>query len=191
MSLRPKRRKCRCCSEFFFPDYRNQERQHYCDKPACRQASKLASQRRWCRQPANHDYFRDPAHVRRVREWRQAHPGYWKKQARASADAQVTPPQELRSTEPAQSSCNVPRSALGTLQDFCLPEHPGFIGLLSMITGRTLQEDIAPIARRVVEQGQNILGLRLPEQRNLELDLVYDYQTPAPRGSAAANPPKL
>jgi hypothetical protein len=126
-----------------------------------------------------------------VREWRQAHPGYWKKQTRISADAQVTPPQQLRPAEPAQSACNVPRSTLGTLQDFCLPQNPGFIGLLSMITGRTLQEDIAPIARRVVEQGQNILGLRLPEQRNQEPDPVYDYQTPAPSGSAATNPPKL
>ena len=191
MSLRPKRRKCRCCSEFFFPDYRNQERQHYCGKPACRQASKLASQRRWCRKPANRDYFRDSENVRRVREWRQTHPGYWKKQTRTSVDAQVTPPQQLRPAEPAQSSCNVPRSTLGTLQDFCLPQNPGFIGLLSMITGRTLQEDIAPIARRVVEQGQNILGLRLPEQRNQEPDPVYDYQTPAPSGSAATNPSEL
>jgi hypothetical protein len=191
MSLRPKRRKCRCCNEFFFPDYRNQDRQHYCRKPACRQASKRVSQRRWCRKPANRDYFRDPGNVRRVREWRQAHPGYWKKQTRISVDAQVTPPQQLRPAEPAQSACNVPRSTLGTLQDFCLPQNPGFIGLLSMITGRTLQEDIAPIARRVVEQGQNILGLRLPEQRNQEPDPVYDYQTPAPSGSAATNPPKL
>ena len=95
MSLRPKRRKCRCCNEFFFPDYRNQDRQHYCRKPACRQASKRVSQRRWCRKPANRDYFRDPGNVRRVREWRQAHPGYWKKQTRISVDAQVTPPQQL------------------------------------------------------------------------------------------------
>ena len=188
MSLRPKRRKCCCCSEFFFPDYRNQNRQHYCGKPVCRQASKRASQRRWFRKPANRDYFRDPQNAKHVREWRQAHPGYWRKKTRVSGSTQVVPPQQVN---PVQSSCNVPRSSLGRLQDFCLPESPGFIGLLSLITGRTLQEDIAPIARRVVEQGQNILGLRLPEQRNQEPGPVYDYQTPAPSGSAAANPPKL
>ena len=55
MSLRPTRRKCRCCSEFFLPDYRNQDRQHYCAKPDCRHASKQASQQRWLRQPANRD----------------------------------------------------------------------------------------------------------------------------------------
>ena len=80
-----------------------------------------------------------------------------------SGNIQVAAPQQVN---PVQSSCNVPRSPLGTLQDFCLPQNPGFIGLISMITGRTLPDDIAPIARRVVEQGQNILGLTRPEQRN-------------------------
>ena len=188
MSLRPKRRKCRCCREFFFPDYRNHERQHYCGKPACRHASKLASQRRWFRQPANRNYFRDPENVERVRQWRQAHPGYWKKDTSAPESAQAVPPQQVN---PVQSSCSVPPSPLGTLQDFCLPQNPGFIGLLSLITGRTLPDDIAPIARRVVEQGQNILGLTLPEQRHQKPCPVYDLQTSAPRGSATANPPKL
>ena len=165
MSLRPKRRKCRCCSEFFFPDCRNQDRQRYCGKPGCRHASKLASQRRWFRKPANRDYFRDPENARRVREWRQAHPGYWRKKTSTSGGIQVISPQQVNS---GQSSCNVPSSPLSTLQDFCLPQHTGFIGLLSMITGRTLPDDIAPIVRRVVEQGQNILGLKLPEQRNQE-----------------------
>jgi hypothetical protein len=159
MSLRPNRRKCRCCSEFFFPDYRNHDRQRYCGKPACRHASKLASQHRWFRKPANRDYFRDSDNAERVRQWRQAHPGYWKRRTPASGNIQVVAPQQVNRV---QSSCNVPRTPLGTLQDFCLPQNPGFVGLISMITGRTLQEDIAPIARRVVEQGQNILGLVPP-----------------------------
>ena len=188
MSLRPKRRKCRCCNEFFFPDYRNRDRQHYCRKPACRQASKRVSQRRWFRKPANRDYFRDPGNVRRVREWRQAHPGYWKKKTPVSGSIQAPVPREVNSV---QSSGNAARSSRSTLQDFCLAADPGFIGLISMITGRTLPDDIAPIARRVVEQGQNILGLKLPEQRNPKPCPVYDYQTSAASGAAAANSPKL
>jgi len=188
MSLRPKQRKCCCCSEFFFPDYRNQDRQRYCGKPACRQASKLASQRHWSRKPTNRDYFRGEGNVQRVRDWRKAHPGYWKKKAPVSGSHQVFVPQEVN---PIQSSCNVPRSPLGTLQDFCLSRDPAFIGLLAMITGRTLPDDIAPIARRVVEQGQNILGLTLPEQRNQKPCSVYDYQTSASSGPATANPPEL
>jgi len=188
MSLKPKRRKCRCCSEFFLPDYRNQDRQRYCGKPACRHASKLASQRRWFGKPANRDYFQHPKNAQHVREWRQAHPGYWRKKKPTSGDTQVVPPQQVN---PVQSSCNAPRSPLGTLQDFCLARDPGFIGLIAMITGRTLPDDIAPIARRVVEQGQNILGLTLPEQRHQTLGSVYDHQTSAPSGSTAASASKL
>ena len=188
MNDRPRRRKCRCCNEFFFPDYRNRDRQHYCGQPACRQASKQASQRRWCRKPANRDYFCGAREVARVQAWRQAHPGYWKRKVPRSGSTQVVAPQQVN---PVQSSCNVPGSSLGTLQDFCLPQHPGFIGLISLITGRTLQEDIVATARRVVEQGQNILGLRLPEQRNPIPVPVDDRQTPVASGSAAASPAEL
>ena len=188
MSLRPIRRKCRCCNDFFFPNYRNHDRQHYCGKPACRHARKLASQRRWLRTPFGRHYFRDAHNVERVRKWRQAHPGYWKKKKPGSGDTQAVRAQPVN---PVQASCNVPRTPLGTLQDFCHAQDPGFIGILAMLTGRTLQDDIVPIARRVIEQGQNILGLTLPEQRNQTPCPVYDHQTSAPSGSPATNPPKL
>ena len=184
MSLRPTRRKCRCCSELFVPDYRNQDRQLYCSKPDCRHASKQASQQRWLRQPANRDYFCGPQHTQRVQAWRQAHPGYWKKKTPVPEKGQVTAPQPLN---PKQASCNAPPSDLSPLQDFCLAKDPGFIGLVAMITGSTLQEDIVAITRRVVEQGRNILGLNLPGK----MPTTYDLQTSAPRGSSAANPAQL
>lgn len=183
MNVRPKRRKCRGCNDFFLPDFRNQDRQCYCFKPECRQASKRASQERWLRQPANRDYFRGSENVQRVRDWRQAHPGYWKKTS-PSGKAQIPDSQQVN---PKQVSCNVPPSPLGTLQDFCLAKDPGFIGLVAMITGSTLQEDIAAITRRVVEQGRNILGLNLPGK----MPSTYDLQTSAPRGSPAADPAQL
>jgi hypothetical protein len=184
MSPRPTRRKCRCCSEFFVPDYRNQDRQVYCSKPGCRHASKQASQQRWLGQPVNRDYFRGPANVERVRAWRQAHPGYWKRKNPASEIGQAAQPQPLN---PKQPSCNAAASPRGALQDFCLAKDPGFIGLLSMITGATLQEDIAATAQRVVEQGRNILGLTRPAPRLSS----YDLQTSAPGGSAAPDPAQL
>jgi hypothetical protein len=188
MSLRPNRRKCRCCREFFFPDYRNQDRQQYCGKPACRQASQRASQQRWLRQPANRDYFRDSKNVQRVREWRQAHPGYWKRENRASRSSQAIPPQEVSQV---QSSCNAMSSPLRTLPEVCSAKDPGFIGLISMITGCTLPEDIAATAIRVVEQGRKILGRVSPEPCNVKPCFIYDLQTSAPHGSATANPPEL
>lgn len=190
MSLKPKRRKCRCCNKFFFLDYRNHDRQHYCGKPTCRRASKLASQRRWFRKPANRDYFRGPENVRRVQAWRQAHPGYWKKKSPTSENTQAAPPQPVNVR---QSSCNARPSPLCTLQDSCLAKNPGFIGLIAMISGLTLPEDIVITAGLVIEQGLNILGSTVPRltQRNAKPCPVYDRQTSAPRGSAAANPPKL
>jgi hypothetical protein len=188
MSLRPTRRKCRCCSEFFLPDYRNRDRQHYCTKPACHQASKSASQRKWLAKAVNRHYFRDLENVKRVQAWRKAHPGYWKRRIPASESSQAVGSQEL---DPVQLSCNVPSSPLRTLQDYCLAQDPCFIGLLSMITGHTLQEDIAPTARRVLEQGRLILGLDPPRATPPKTVPVYDLQTSASCGSAAANPPEL
>ena len=75
MSRQQTRRKCRCCTKFFIPDPRNQTRQHYCPQPACRQASKAASQRRWLSKAANSDYFRGADQVLRVQLWRKSHPG--------------------------------------------------------------------------------------------------------------------
>ena len=72
------RRKCKCCLKLF-PDPRNRRHQRYCSTPACRAASKAASQARWLAAPENQDYFRGPVHVARVRAWRSRHPGYWRK----------------------------------------------------------------------------------------------------------------
>ena len=54
------KRKCKHCQTFFAPDPRSARRQRYCSKPACRQASKAASQRRWLQKPGNRDYFTRP-----------------------------------------------------------------------------------------------------------------------------------
>ena len=69
------------CKTFFDPAPRSAGRQRYCSQPACRKASKAASQRRWLQQPHNRDYFSGPAHVERVRQWRKDHPGYWRRRA--------------------------------------------------------------------------------------------------------------
>ena len=68
---RGRRRKCLCCGGLFRPDPRNRRHQRYCSQPACRKASKAASQRRWLGKPDNRDYFRG----RRVsREYRHGAP---------------------------------------------------------------------------------------------------------------------
>ena len=154
------RRKCRCCSKFFVPDPRTKDRQRYCCHPACQQASKAVSQRRWLSKHGNGDYFRGPDEVRRVQLWRQSHPGYWKKKSPSSGGTQVVDPKAINID---QSSCNVPRGLPGTLQDDCLTQDPAFVGLISMVTGSTLQEDIAATTRQLLLRGRNILGFVTPE----------------------------
>jgi len=153
-------RKCRCCNVFFTPDCHNPNRQFYCSAPDCRRASKATSQRRWLQKPANRNYFRDAQNVQRVQQWRKANPGYWKRAKSRSQQAQPTQDQPLN---PETTSCNAPAPDLRALQDLVLVDHPAFVGLLSMVTGSTLQEDIAAIGRNVLLQGRNILGLQNPE----------------------------
>jgi hypothetical protein len=45
------RRKCKCWLKLFRPDPRNRHHQRYCSVPACRAASKAASQARWLAKP--------------------------------------------------------------------------------------------------------------------------------------------
>ena len=57
-----RRRKCLNCGQLFRPDPRNLRHQRYCPEPACRKASKAASQARWLAKPQNEGYFRGPEH---------------------------------------------------------------------------------------------------------------------------------
>ena len=55
-----RRRKCLNCRRLFRPDPRTVRHQRYCSEPACRKASKVASQARWLAKPQNRNYFRGP-----------------------------------------------------------------------------------------------------------------------------------
>ena len=60
---RERRRKCHHCGQLYSPDLRNRWHQQYCSEPACRQASKAASQDRWRASPEGRDYFRGTANA--------------------------------------------------------------------------------------------------------------------------------
>lgn len=173
MLSKPHRRKCRSCKIFFTPDVHNPSRQFFCLAPECRRASKAASQQRWLSKPGNRSYFRDQQHVQRVQVWRKAHPGYWKRSKPAPKTSQPAEAQELK---PGTISCNAPGRDLGTLQDFALTEHPAFVGLISMVTGSTLQDDIAAVGRHLLLQGNNILGLKCLGKN----PIPYDSKTTHP-----------
>ena len=152
----PKRR-CNClnCKGHFLPNYRSRGRQRCCSKPECQKARKRASQQAWLRKPGNEDYFRDAQNAERVREWQKAHPGYWKNGSRwRNRTLQDACPKEPLVAEEVQAA-----SPARTLQDLCSMQAPLLVGLISMLGGSTLQDDIALTTRQLVAKGQDILGM--------------------------------
>ena len=164
--------KCRACKELFLPSRCNRGRQRFCAKEDCRKASKTASQRKWTQQPQNADYFRGAAHVERVRQWRAKNPGAAGRKKRAAPLQDFAPPQApateplttMRSHLPSDFSQKEPEdlapngASAVPLQDFALIQDPLFVGLISMLAGVPLQESLAPLTRRLVEQGRRVLA---------------------------------
>ena len=148
-----RRRKCRNCGQLYEPDPRNCWHQGYCSQPACRQASKAASQQRWRASPKGRDYFRGSANLLRVQAWRKAHPGYWRRRHKTPRALQDhCPPQSL--VPPADKPSLNPRA----LQDVILTQGLMLTGLLAQLTGSALQENIASTTRRLIALGQQVQG---------------------------------
>jgi len=146
-----KKNKCYNCGELFTPDYRNTKRQHYCDKPKCRKASKKASQQKWLTKPENENYFRSSENVKRVQEWRKKNPGYWKRSKKGNA---LQDPLKQQDTENTRNNDDSKKDAL---QDILRAQPPVIIGLIANFTGSTLQDDIASTLLCMQKYGQDIL----------------------------------
>ena len=154
--IRPK--KCKGCGKLFEADRRNAWHQEYCSDGQCRRASKAASQRRWQRQPCNRNYFRGPENVACVSEWRAAHPGYWRKRAAL---------QEVIMAQPADSNIKkgtfvqlqgaLPVQEVSPLQEVIANQPHILIGLISNLTGATLQDDIATNYRNLLRLGRDVM----------------------------------
>jgi hypothetical protein len=160
MAHPPRKRKCLHCKTFYDPDHRNVSRQRFCSKPDCRHASKVDSQRRWLQKPDNLDHFKGDVHVERVRQWRLAHPGYWRRKAPETHETSDA----LQETLTPQAHENqiveafLPIAQNHALQDSFFMQPAVFIGLISHLTGHTLQENIEVTIRRLQQLGGDILG---------------------------------
>ena len=170
-------RKCLCCNEKFHPDARNRRHQQYCAKDACRKASKAVRQARWLAKPENRDYFRGSTNCERVRQWRLANPGYSRRKttSRPVALQDVSNPQPIEN-ERSELSCTP-----SPLQDVLLFQPALLLGLISIVTGHELQDDIAASAQRFLNRGRDILRMvpRSPETPEHE-----NQAHPAPRAAA-------
>jgi hypothetical protein len=149
----PAKRKCLCCQEFYRADHRNLRHQRYCSKAACRKESKAQSQRRWQQRPENQDYFRGPENCQRVKGWRKRHPGYWRKK---NSSLQV-PLQEVYQEQVTPNEEVIAQKTSDGLQEVFLMQPAVVVGLISMMTGHALQEDIVATARVLVRKGRDIL----------------------------------
>jgi hypothetical protein len=130
--------------------------QRYCSKPVCRKESKAQSQRRWQQSPENQNYFRGPENRQRVKDWRKANPGYWRKK---KSSTQV-PLQDLFQAQVAHDEELTPRVTSDALQDLFSIQPAVVVGLISMMTGSALQEDIASTVGVLVRKGRDILDMK-------------------------------
>ena len=178
-----RKRKCPNCNGFFYPDHRNVKRQRYCSKPACRHASRVDAQQRWRQKPDNRDYFKGDVHVQRVRLWRLAHPGYWRRAApkvQQTSDAlQDTLTSKGNENQTLAPSLDIAQNA--ALQDAFFMQPAVFIGLIAQLTGLALQDDIASTVRRLQQLGRDILSASTPHAAGGDLD----GKTPPLHGQAA------
>lgn len=155
--MKTQKRRCNClhCKEVFLPDYRHRERQRFCFKAECQKARKRASQKAWLEKPGSQNYFRDKENAERVRQWQKDHPGYWKNGTRWRMRTLQDACSEQVPVKPEVTLA----SPICTLQDLCSMQTPLFVGLISMLAGSTLQDDIALTTRQLVTKGYDILGM--------------------------------
>ena len=148
-------RKCLCCNQNFHSDARNLRHQRYCAKDACRKASKAARQARWLAKPDNQNYFRGDANSERVRQWRLANPGYSRRKA-ASLPVAL---QDVSKSQPVENELVMTSCTPSPLQDVLLFQPALLVGLISVLTGHALQDDIVASARQFLNRGRDILRM--------------------------------
>ena len=159
MRKRIRRRKCCHCKQLYLPDYRNAHKQKYCSRPECSKASKVAAQARWFAKENNRDYFSGPANVERVRQWRKRNPGYHQKKT----DIKKSALQDYSNAKRTVQQEDNRQLAAGPLQDYCNVELAVLVGLISKVTGSTLQDDIVKTTRHLQQLGDDILNPFTPD----------------------------
>ncbi len=151
-----RQRKCRNCKQYFTPDYRNVRHQYYCSKSECRKASKKQSQKKWLSKPQNKDYFKGKSNVLRVQQWREANPGYWRRNKEALQEDCHENTVNNQMDNLYLGSQSIP--SLGVLQDFFELKPAVIIGLIATLTGSVLQDDIEKTVQRMQQIGSDILN---------------------------------
>ena len=148
-----KRRRCRHCGQLYEPEPRNRFHQRYCSEPACRQASKAASQGSWRASSKGRDYFRGSANRIRVQAWRKDHPGYGS--SRRQRQGALQDHCLTQTIVPAEDKLPLDSRAL---QDFLVTQGLVLTGLVAQLAGSPLQDVVASVLQQLILTGQQIRG---------------------------------
>ncbi len=182
---RPGTRKCLNCQTFFAPEPRSKGRQRYCSAPACRKASKLASQKKWLEKPQNQNYFRGPENVLRVQQWRAKNPGYAKKpRFRPGSE---TPLQDTLTAQPIEIQGKKNDLRQEALQELLVAQPIVLIGLIAHLTGSALQDDIVTTGRKLRQLGEDCLTPPNPEEGRRHV--IQNHVHPVSSCTAQDQPP--
>jgi len=153
---RNRKRKCLFCKDYFLPNPNNAWHQEYCKKIRCRKTSKAASQRRWLDKEENKNYFRNEDNVKRVQEWRKAHPGYSQRKTSCNKNAL----QDIVIEQHQEKQRDTSTLASNALQDIVSAQPAVLIGLIAQITGSALQDHIAITTSRLRKLGNDIINFK-------------------------------
>ena len=159
-SKKYKRTRCKHCKRLFYPDAKNVGRQKYCNKPECKKASKIESQRKWLEK--NPDHFKGEINVKHVQNWREANPGYSKRRKKTKkSDIALQETLLPQSTENTTDNMHFTNRAL---QDSLRVQSLVITGLIAQITGDTLQDSIAFSAQRLRQLGADVINAANPNK---------------------------
>lgn len=143
-----KTRRCAHCGQPFIVNPRVGKRHRFCTKPACAEVSHYVANKRWLRRNGGKAFHRGDEAIKRVHNWRETHPRYWKRTH-----------QKKRGRHTAFKITKALAAALRyvALQDTIDTRLALEIGIISRLSGSALQDTIAKEIGRLTIRGYAIL----------------------------------
>jgi len=147
-------RPCAHCGHRFNINPRVGLRHRFCAKPDCTRASRASARKRWLRKNGGRKYFDGEENTERVRTWRNRHPRYWRRKSRIQRSRR-------NGFVLTKRLSSVLRYV--ALQDTIDTHLALKIGIISHVSGATLQDTIAKELRRLMLRGHAILRGKKPK----------------------------
>jgi hypothetical protein len=153
------KKKCRNCGRAFLPNKFNAYHQKYCNNTECRQASRKASKAKFRKAQSLSLDFRTKE-SERVKLWQSNHPGYWKKsKKRSKKDSGGVVLRDIALVEKLEEE-------VSALRDIAFSQHTVMEGVISVLTGDVLQDNIGVQRNRLYDRGKAISG------KETEIDII-------------------